>query len=164
MKIHEDAAKLRAEIVAAFDGTSYPGNENIVACNRGPCLECNEIRDFFVGKHWRDVSSSELWGSLRLAEAEVLFTDQAFRFYLPAFMIAGLDVLEYQDHTSARASEVLASLTFNLGLQDRAERLKDFNLEQRRSIVSFLEFLRDSNRQQGDENINRALEFVSRVG
>lgn len=83
-----NAAELKQGIEDAFAEAVYPGHDNITlsAC---PCGECTETRVFFEGKHWRDVAAAGQpfhigWGGLAILSPE------AWRFYLPAYMMLSL--------------------------------------------------------------------------
>ncbi len=83
-----NAEELKKCIREAFADAIYPGSDNITisAC---PCTECTETRTFFESKHWRDVAVTGLpfhafWGGLAIMSPE------AWRFYLPAYMLLSL--------------------------------------------------------------------------
>ncbi len=83
-----NAAELKQGIEEAFAEAVYPGDDNITisACT---CGECTETRAFFGGKHWRDVAATGqpfhiMWGGLAILSPE------AWRFYLPAYMLLSL--------------------------------------------------------------------------
>jgi hypothetical protein len=90
-----DTASLIARIEAAFSGVPYPGDFQIVRCEYdkawggsqdGPCPECAEVVSGFAGENQFHVAPGKLsWLSFSLKS----FSDGAFLYWLPAFLIAG---------------------------------------------------------------------------
>ena len=83
-----NAEELKQCIEEAFAEAIYPGDDNITISDC-TCGECNETRAFFGGKHWRDVAATGQpfhvgWGGL------AIMSPQAWRFYLPAYMLLSL--------------------------------------------------------------------------
>jgi hypothetical protein len=82
LEVERDIAR---EIEDAFATVTYPGDDKLV---RYPDYhESDDVVEGFRGKHWRDMSLdvlSEHWFALGL------FSPEAFRFYLPCFLIAAL--------------------------------------------------------------------------
>lgn len=81
--------ELVQEIEAAFTDTQYPGDNAIVPLyeNQPHCPECAGLANNFRGKTWRSISLETLaWERSSLPP----FTDQAFQYYLPAFLRAAL--------------------------------------------------------------------------
>jgi hypothetical protein len=83
-----NAQELKRCVEEAFADEVYPGDDNITISGC-ICGECTETRAFFGGKHWRDVAAMGQpfqvgWGGLPILSAE------AWRFYLPAYLIRGL--------------------------------------------------------------------------
>src|SRR5262245_19634067 len=78
------ADKLNQKLEAAFSGTARPAPEAIVSHS---CEECFRIRDDFAPHAWPTVPA-------RVIEYHrnsfPLFTPQAFRYYLPAYVIYAL--------------------------------------------------------------------------
>ncbi|MBI3549792.1 MAG: hypothetical protein HY078_12205 [Elusimicrobia bacterium] len=57
------------------------------------CLECQDIEEAFARTHWMDWQSRDI-DELREQVAKgclISFSDEAFRFFLPAFLVANLD-------------------------------------------------------------------------
>ena len=82
------AEELKQCVKEAFADVVYPGEDNITisACT---CSECSDTREFFGGKHWQKLVETDqnlmfLWGGLAIMSPE------AWRFYLPAYLISGL--------------------------------------------------------------------------
>ena len=84
--------RLKVEIRKAFDNTPYPGSDysDISATE----YDDEGVYDYFVGSHQFEHSIKDLrYNSVALS----FFTDQAFRYWLPAFMFAELDDPEEAD-------------------------------------------------------------------
>jgi hypothetical protein len=81
--------KLKQCVQDAFADVIYPGDDNITISSC-PCQECRDTREFFRGRHWREVVSSGQplqpigWGGL------AILSPQAWRFYLPAYILVSL--------------------------------------------------------------------------
>src|SRR5579862_9467777 len=88
-EIDLDVQKLVQQVETAFSDVPYPGDDAIVPLydNKPHCDECTELAEKFRGKNWQLVPFETLFwerGSLPL------FTTEAFRYYLPAFLRAEL--------------------------------------------------------------------------
>jgi hypothetical protein len=138
------ADKLRKLIEAAFADTSYPGDARLVYDNSGRHLECNEIAAAFRGKHWKEVPLE----TLCYHSAGIFFlTPEAYRFYLPAYLLAAL--LHYN-----QADTLPDSVVFSLippsdakDAQVYRRRLEGFTAAQRQVIRCFLEFQKEHHAQ-----------------
>ncbi len=97
-----NAEELKRCVEEAFADTVYPvdGNITISEC---PCAECCDAREFFQGKHWRDLveGSQELPG---LWAGLAILSPEAWRFYLPAYLIVGLGK-GAEDYSSVNPAE-----------------------------------------------------------
>lgn len=78
---------LRQSIMDVFSRNTYPGDSQLVSHR---CLECDEIATAFKGTHWRDWIAPNKKIE-EYTEALSLFTLEAYRFFLPAFMITCVD-------------------------------------------------------------------------
>jgi hypothetical protein len=86
-----DKEELILKITKAFTENEFPGNDNLVAPSHGE--EPDLIRNHFLGQNSWNKLSPEF---IDYDEALSFFSDKAFRFYIPAFMIADLnEQLEY---------------------------------------------------------------------
>ncbi len=71
------------KIESAFADTPYPGDDRI-----GWSHEAESIRELFQGMHWRTLPVSFIYEH----RVDLMyFTDDGFRFFLPAFMLALLN-------------------------------------------------------------------------
>jgi hypothetical protein len=82
----EDIIALKEKIKAAFAARPYPGDDQLV--DEPKDWEIALTEEVFRGLHWSDVAPEviECHNS-----ALSFFTPAAWRFYLPAFMLVGLD-------------------------------------------------------------------------
>jgi hypothetical protein len=135
------ADKLRKHIEAAFAETNYPGDALLVYDNSGHHLECNEVAAAFRGKHWKEISLE----ILRYHSAGIVFlTPEAYRFYLPAYLLAA--VMHYN-----QADTIPDSVVFSLippadanDFQAYQRRIEGFTPAQRQAIKYFLEYLKQT--------------------
>ncbi|MFL5764593.1 MAG: DUF6714 family protein [Bacteroidia bacterium] len=135
--------KLIEEITNAFSGTEFPGDENLVAKSYGE--EPELIRKHFSGQNnWNELMP----GFLDHDGALSFFSDEAFRFYLPAFMIADINEhLSFNDPsvrlcwsvTPQSEDKKLAAVFGGGTLGERArECFRHFSAEQVKVIVAYL--------------------------
>lgn len=73
-------------IESAFIGVPYPGDDNIA--DHLNCPECDAVRRYFKGKHWRDLSFPDLHA---FHEALPLLTPEALHYFLPGYMRASIN-------------------------------------------------------------------------
>lgn len=78
----ENIDALKRKIQEAFNEVTYPGDENIVSHQ---CLECGQLANEFRGRHWNEMTHES---ASRLGiSGPSLFTPEAYRFYMPFFLI-----------------------------------------------------------------------------
>lgn len=77
--------EIAREVEDAFATVTYPGDDKLVVYPDS--YECWNLEEAFRGKHWRDISLDVL---LTHRFSLVLFSPEAFRFYLPCFLVAAL--------------------------------------------------------------------------
>jgi len=140
-----------AQVESAFVQTPYPGDLNIT----GPCRcdECREIADYFRGTSWRGHTAE----SLRYhADALSLFTPAAFRFWLPAFMLA-----ELHDPNDADVIAEFIAYTFRDSSDHSADRVIQFTSSELDAILAFLrECAARYNDGVYDVEFNKAVERI----
>lgn len=76
-------------LTIAFGDLPVPPEDQIVHDNSSFHLECNDIRAKLRNRHWRDLSIENLEGE---ADSLAFLTNEAFRFFLPAFIRASLSL------------------------------------------------------------------------
>jgi hypothetical protein len=126
-----------AGIEAAFAGLSPPGDDALL---HPQCRDDNDIAEFYGGPDRRDLSDAFL---VRNYAAPSFFSAEAFRYYLPAFMVWSLN--------NAGSPEYLAEATLRaLDPGPESDPLHDFAVSkfalfdpaQRAAVVAFLEVFR----------------------
>src|ERR1700733_9291914 len=80
----EELDRIRDQIRGAFPSMEYHGP--ITSCD---CDECKEIREALWHKRWDEVPTS----LIDLTCSPTLLTPEAFRAFLPAYMLRALDNL-----------------------------------------------------------------------
>lgn len=168
----EESKALEAErllvcrkIEEAWRGAARPADSKVVSL-RG--TEYDRLRDAFRGTHWSDWSArpaKQLWAFRDLLP---LFTTEALRFYLPAFLLARLRAMEgtgdLADALLHMFREPRRGAPF---LSERVkERIAGLDAAQRDALAAYFRFERDA---ETDPEINvdpkrydRVLEALTR--
>jgi hypothetical protein len=148
-----DAETLCSHIQESFGSMPYPGDEQIVT---GENSEDQKILRLLKGLHWRDVPLETLD---HLRSDLTFMSPEAFRFYLPAFMI--YSIVDF-DRADVAVDRVIANLTLLFASdiwskpshaeEDERwwrnwffERVSGFDVLQAKVIREFLEYMRDVN-------------------
>lgn len=138
------SAEIIDQIHIAFATSAYPGDDNLVA---NPYDEERQfVARHFKGKaDWRTLDAKFLNAA---PDALALFADDAFRFYLPAFLIADMrgelnsvdpTVRLCWSHTSQGGDEKIAKVWGGGTIRARAEACHNqFSAEQSAAIVAYL--------------------------
>ncbi|TGK27547.1 hypothetical protein EHQ12_16160 [Leptospira gomenensis] len=151
------------QIESAFQQIPHPGDEHLVTNPSDP--ESQLIARHFAGKRdWRGLGSdflNEPCGALSF------LSDMAFRFYLPAFMIADIQgALEWDDpsvrlcwsHTASGGEQRIGKVWGGGTIKDRAEDChRHFDSRQVSAIIAYLLWKLVSNHDE-DLCITEALE------
>jgi hypothetical protein len=164
---------LKAQIEMAFADVVYPGDEDLTSSTYGEEPEALK-RDFKDKRNWREMNAKFLdqapegWRT-----ALSFFSDRAFVFYLPAYLLADLqnELLEVtvEFHlcyglTVTTADEKIAEI-WGGGTTGQAARRKydQFDALQVAAIVAYLRWTLE---RQLDEDIVQALEgyWLARTG
>lgn len=146
-----DLAIVKAEISEAFSRGVYPGDWCLVNSREG--TEPGLLEEEFKGKvDWRTLDPSFIDRAPDgFGTALSFFSDEAFRFYLPAYLLADLD-------GKLEQANVVFALTHGLDNASREERINPrrygertwfeharhkfamFNVEEVKAIVSYLQY------------------------
>lgn len=134
MALDPDAAgRAVAAIEAAFGSLMPPGDAALL---HPRCMDDNDIAEFYGTPDWRDLPDDLL---VRNYAALSFFSAEAFRYYLPAFMVWSLrhsDSPEYLVEATLRAfdpgSDAEALRAFQVS------KFTLFDAAQRRAVVAFL--------------------------
>jgi len=147
---------VKATIRKAFARTPYPGDGKLVVARAGEDPECDQIAESFRGKTWKDLPA----GLIRsYADSLPLFTAEAFRYYLPAYMLASLgsdeEPASVREPVAGRApdtafdwNDVVHFVLFRLTLPESPEdceyflaRARQFSAEERKAIAGYLKLI-----------------------
>jgi hypothetical protein len=134
---HRSLAELIRE---AFVSVEYPGDDRLVYDTSGGHLECDGVAAAFKGKRWAELSVDFL---RRHADSIFFFTPEAYRFYLPAYL---LSIIGSYRESDVMPVTVLHSLTPPEGSTRNTpfeRRARVFDAQQRGAIRAFLQFLMD---------------------
>lgn len=128
----------------AFGDAQYPGDENLAGNDTGYEDEYAYVRKYFKGKRWQDVD-------LKWFEEEYpgphnaclsFMSPQAFRYYLPAYMMIAIDNYETSDADNVVVSALEPEISETLREWHR-ERISGFTLKQKEAIVTFFHYLKE---------------------
>jgi hypothetical protein len=134
-----DGGGLVESIRKAFALSKYPGDNRLVYDNSGGHVECNQVADAFRGKHWSELTVDFL---RRHADSVFFFTADAYRFYLPGYLLAV--VASYKKADIIPNNLVHTLVPPSRGTTERREfelRVKGLSAQQRAAIKGFLEYL-----------------------
>lgn len=126
-----------AEIESAFAGLSPPGDDRLL---HPDCRDDGDIAAFYGGPRWQDLAGDFI---VRNYAAPSFFSAEAFRFYLPAFMVWALkhpDSPDYVIEATLRAFDPGAEGEPLQAFQ--ASKFSLFTPAQRAAVAAFLEAFR----------------------
>ena len=139
---NERLQRLKDEIEGAFQDVPYPGDDNIAANKRD---EYEEGLAAFKGKHWKDITFEFLVPYLK--SSATFFTPEAYRFYLPAYLMV---VAEYYFESDVLSDFIIWGLILPFEgecepweIDEFHKRFDSLTAKQKKAIKSFLEFIRD---------------------
>lgn len=176
-ELHEHVESLRQRIYKSFADVTYPGDDSLVNSREGaePLLLGREFQGM---NDWRDLDDGFIdQAPDGFGSALSFFSDEAFRFYLPAYLLA--DIAGGLHHSDP---------VFHLchGLDDRSQaepinrrrygeqtwhdyatgRFAQFSQSQRAAIAAYLRYKRDTgdgfDRAMIDQALNRYWERAAR--
>lgn len=165
-----DREGLKAQIHTAFTGNKFPGKGNIT--NSYESDESSSLEEEFFDKNdWTKLNAAFLdLAPQGFASALSFFTHDAFRFYLPAYLIADIDnklihtdVVFHLCHgldDASRNQQITPRRYGDRTWYDYAtERFKIFTSEQAAAVVGYLELKLSSGHLVGfeEENVKQAL-------
>lgn len=124
------------EIEDAFAGLTPPGDAALL---HPQCMDDGDVVDFYGAVDRRDLSDEAIIGNYA---APSFFSAEAFRYYMPAFMIWALnhaDSIEYAPESTLRAFDP-TSFDGSPSLYDfQVSKYALFSAPQRRAVIRFLE-------------------------
>ncbi|MFM2399382.1 MAG: hypothetical protein RL341_1539 [Pseudomonadota bacterium] len=166
-----DPALLKTRIASAFSAARYPGDALLVNSQEGtePAL----LEQEFKGKRdWHLLDAAFIdQAPDGFGSALSFFSHEAFRFYLPAYLIADLDqLLNRADPVfhlthgldNASCKKLINPLRYGrkTWFAYAQERFATFSREESAEIAAYLTFKRDADPSSvpGDHSINEALD------
>lgn len=112
---------VHAVIASAFQTALYPGDDALVSGDVSYDPEYRDVANAFAGRHWRELSPAFI---REQRDALPLLSPAAFRFFLPAYLVA-----------CARGEQDLdtapLSVALNLTPPERSERAAFASFEER---------------------------------
>lgn len=134
-----DQKEIISLIQKAFGGCEYPGDDHLVERrpSGGIDPESMEVQNAFCGKHWRDITPRLLFDH---RQCIVLFTPEAWRFYLPGYMICSI---QHYDEVDTVPHEVFQTLTpsFHRKREWFDVQVSGLTPAERAAVRRFLEFM-----------------------
>jgi hypothetical protein len=161
----------QALIREAFSSVLYPGDDNLLGSVEG--IEPYRVEAEFRGKADWTLLAPEFIDQAPggLASALSFLSSAAFRFYIPAYMLADIDGklqradpffhLTYGLDDSSRVEHVNPGRYGTMTWFDYAQdRFKEFDGAQRRAVAAYLEYKKASGAllEEQEESIDAALE------
>jgi hypothetical protein len=163
-----DKQLLIDQITTAFVKTEYPGDWCIVSSNEGS--EPSETAAAFKGKRERYSIDPKLLDNAPkgLSSALSFFSDEAFRFFLPAYMIADIRKELHQVNVLFHLTHGLTDKTCNKAvnpirygrrtwLDTQSYKFAMFSKEEAAAIIAYLHFKTKKMNDFNHDNIDQAL-------
>lgn len=136
---------LKRAIIKAFSDAIYPGDDGIVD-DSGRHLEKEQIKRFFKGKQWADISLHNLRNEYEGDESACLFfiLGKTVQYYLPAYMLISLDQYDDADMIVDSVINVLTPISpSGEELEQFAMWAGSFSSEQRNVISRYLHYMKE---------------------
>lgn len=135
MSSETDRAQLVQQIEDAFSDVEYPGDERIVITTE--YFDNLKVLLDFKGKHWKEITTEMI---LQHRFDLSRFTPEAFRFYLPAYLISSL--------IAEDRGEIIIHVVWNLDPQEEQGNFRDeflarvegLSSKQKTAIKAFINF------------------------
>lgn len=145
----------------AFSETPYLAIKNIAYKNQyDENYEGNQMANFFRGKTWQQITLKSLQDEYNGDGSACLcfMSSEAFRYYLPAYMIIAIN--EYLEADVIRDSAIyaLSPPADNDLIESWNEKISNFSDKQKEAIIKFLQFIHE-NYKINDDSLNSALTY-----
>lgn len=141
-KTDPEKIRLRADIRETFSSIAYPGNDNIVPYPDG--YEYNDVYKAFKSVNWQEVN----WEWLKMhysaptGDALLFMTPEAYRYYLPAYLLITIDSYEECDVLSDYIIYGLTAQRYEKYTpEDFQERIAPLTDEAKSVIAKFLLYI-----------------------
>lgn len=157
------ARQVETRIIEAFAGAPKPAFQEI-AGNRNT-LEARQVAAFLQSRTWNDLTLPVLRGYHGDPSAMLAFlSPKAFRYYLPAFLLAVIRDFRRADMLVDTTLAAVAPSTTLSGsehlLAHGMEKLSELSLDESNAICAWLGFLNEQYRREFDgTQLDLALEF-----
>jgi hypothetical protein len=133
---------IRSQILDAWQTSRPLPAEAIGYPGEGLHLERDAVVQFFAGKSWEEISWNELLKYKGDCSACLSFmSPEAYRYYLPSYMLVALDHYLESDVSADSAWWSLAPPTDPMLNQYWVDRVVGFSQAQKEAILSFLQFI-----------------------
>ena len=153
--------KITLLIKEAFSNIAYPGDNNICYKNNyGRDYEGNQMAMFFRGKTWEQITLKSLRDEYNNDGSACLsfMSPEAYRYYLPAYMIIAINEYEDADVIGDSAIHALSFPQDNELIKFWIQRNSNFSDKQEEAITKFLQFMHE-NHELDDEIMIKTLRF-----
>lgn len=129
-------------IHAAFQDMRYPGDEHLSWKTPQCPSEYLYVADYFKGKHWKDITLDGLRKDYPGPHDACLsfMSPEAFRFYLPSYMVIAVTEDTSDDNTVDSAEYALTPPKADLQTWWE-QRIMGLTQAQQQAIIVFLEYL-----------------------
>lgn len=155
-------------IQAAFQDIPYPGDDHIAYRKSIPEAEESRVAEFFRGKRWEEITAKTLQEDYRGDGSCLAFmSDEAFIYYLPAYMVIAIQEYEEADVIADSAVFALSPPKGDIAHLRPwwQERVAGFTKRQREAILLFLQFMHEHHKEDydyPDSPLAAALEYWQR--
>jgi hypothetical protein len=157
--VDSSVAQLRATITSAFAQAPHPGDAALVTGDVSYDPEYRAVAQAFGGKHWCELSRAFI---REHRDALPLLGPAAFRFFLPAYLLA---CVEGEADLDTAPLSVISSLTPPEpddvdSFRAFSERAAAFTVAETRAIAAYLKHARDRETESSPENgATRTLDY-----
>lgn len=151
-----NATELHALIEKVFSKVKMPERGSIVSMNDPESLD---VENSLCGKPWQSISPELIYSN----RVGIFFlTPQAYRYYLPAYMLASIRDLTATDNV---ADSIIYGFTFREKCKDFTySRLRAFTSEELDVITEFIKFMKQEYPNEFfDDAIKGVLESIKSV-
>lgn len=144
--------KIVTEIKSSFKQNEYPGDDNIVYDNSKEHDDCFEVRRYFQGKKWDEISNDFLF---KIKHGTTFFSSKGLHYYLPSFM---LFILNDFNGADVLVDNIISELTLPIEIDTviMANAIKKFKTDEKMPEIDFEYILN----QQLESNNDRVKSFI----
>ena len=157
--IDDISSRAAQKTQTAFATSRYPGDDNLVEDRS--YWEAISLLEQFKGKDWREIPLEVL---KRNRFSLSLFTPEAFRYYLPTFILASV---LHSDEVDTLPDSVFCSLTppeqEGTEMDEFLKRVGSFSALQREAIREYIKLYITIETSYSDPKRERAIKFWSKT-